>query len=184
MSFGTHTYAGDITYAGLFAVGDLAVSEGATPIPDGETVPKDYSVHTLGDPEPTKTFTVENIGNSTINITSVTVPTGYAIVDGLPASLAPGNSDDLIVKLVTSSTGLFTGDIAIDSDDPDEDPYNWAITGKVIATALADAALKPKGLLRFNRRTLARLVLFTEDPFPERWHEDLPLKALNRLENP
>ena len=183
MSFGTHTYGGNITYAGLFAVGDLAVREGASPIPDGESIPREYGTHVQFGFEPTKTFTVENIGNSTINISSVTVPAGFAIVDGLPASLGPGESDDLIVKLETAVLGTFTGDIEINSDDPDEDPYNWAIRGVVVA---ADGACRPvpqHGFLVPRRRSLVRLCIFNTEYFDHRWVGIEP-RPLERKDDP
>lgn len=171
MSFGTHTYAGNITYAGLFAVGDLAVREGASPIPDGESLPRDYGTHVESGLEPTKTFTVENVGNSTINIDSITVPAGYEIVTPLPvSSLGPGEESDFVVKLKTDTLGTFTGDISIDSDDPDEDPYNWAVLGVVISAGALDCAPVPNhGFLIPRRRSLTRLCNLNREYYDHRW---------------
>jgi hypothetical protein len=181
MSYGTHTYAGDITYAGLFAVGDLAVREGVSPIPDGESLPRDYGTHILGAAEPTKTFTVENIGNSTINIASVTVPVGFEIVTPLPASLGPGDEADLVVKLKTDTVGTFTGDIEINSDDPDEDPYNWAVRGVVVAGVCRP--VPQHGFLVPRRRSLVRICVLNREYFDHRWVGIEP-RPLERMDDP
>lgn len=118
------------------AVGDVNVLEGATPIPDGTTTPRDFGSVIQGDAVATKTFTVENLGELTVSITSITLPTGYAFngssqLTGGANTIAGGTSKTLIVDLQTSVLGTKSGDITINSDDADEAAYNWAITGVV-----------------------------------------------------
>ncbi len=183
MTFGKHTYGCNITCARPSPVGVVAVREGASPIPDGESIPREYGTHTENAAEPTKTFTVENIGNSTINIASVTVPAGFEIVTPLPASLGPGDEADLVVKLKTDTIGNFTGDISIDSDDPDEDPYNWAVLGIVVALAAGCRLVPQHGFHVPRRRSLVRLCIFNTEYFDHRWVGIEP-RPLERKDDP
>src|SRR5262249_15833958 len=59
------------------------------------------------------------------------VPTGFSVIDGLPASLAPGASDTLIIQLNTASTGTKAGDVSFTTNDPDEGTFNFRIQGTV-----------------------------------------------------
>lgn len=117
--------------------GDLNVLDGVTSIADGQATPVDFgSVEVDGTP-PQKTFTIENLGDLTISITTITVPTGYEIdagseLDGGADTIAGGTSKDLVVNLLTASVGTKTGDITINSDDGDEGAYNFAVTGTVL----------------------------------------------------
>ncbi len=172
MSFGTHTYGDHATYADLFTpVGDLLVLEGASVILDGENLPRVFGIVEEGDIEPTKTFTVENVGCLPITIDSITVPIGYEIVTPLPSFvLGPGEEGDFVVKLKTDTLGTFTGDIEINSDDPDEDPYNWAVLGIIVAFGALTCDPVPRhGFYIPRRRTLIRLCNLNREYFDHRW---------------
>ena len=94
-----------------------------------------------GQTEPTKTFRVENHGYGNLTISSVTLPTGFAIVEGLDASIAPGASDTFTVKLESGVAGYKSGQIVINSNDGDEAAFSFDVEGTVSAT-LAIAAEK------------------------------------------
>src|SRR5262249_55540943 len=49
------------------------------------------------------------------------------------ATIAPGASDTFTVQLDTATIGAKTGDITFTNNDPDESPFNFTITGTVIA---------------------------------------------------
>jgi hypothetical protein len=104
---------------------------------DGDTTPSnadgtDYGSTPLGTAI-TRTFTIENTGAATLNLTtgSITVPTGYTITTLPSATVAPGASTTIEVQLTAATAGTFAGDITIPNDDSDENPYNFAITGTV-----------------------------------------------------
>jgi Ca2+-binding RTX toxin-like protein len=78
------------------------------------------------------TFTVSNIGTSALNITNVTLPTGFILIEGLSGSIAAGSSDTFTVKLNTGTVGTFAGDIVIVSNDADENPFNFRISGQIV----------------------------------------------------
>lgn len=112
---------------------DIAVALGGTDIPDNSTKPIDFGSVNQNAAAPTQTFTVTNAGSGNLNIASVTVPAGFTLVEGLSSTIAPGASDTFTVRLDTTSAGAKGGDITISSNDPDEDPFNFAISGTVVA---------------------------------------------------
>ena len=110
---------------------DLNVKLDGDDIADGETTPQDFGAVTLGAASPQLTFTLQNVGDKVLTISSITVPGGFSI-DTEPATVAVGVDEDLIIDLDTDTPGVFTGDITINSDDPDAAAYNFAITGTVL----------------------------------------------------
>jgi hypothetical protein len=78
---------------------------------------------------PTLTFVMTNDTTSTITISSVTVPTGFAVVS-YPTTIAPSTSENLVVKLLTTTPGTYSGDITVNSNAIPA-AYNWAVVGTV-----------------------------------------------------
>ena len=73
-------------------------------------------------------------------------------------------------KVITDTLGAFAGDIEINSDDPDEDPYNWAIKGTIVEVGtLACSPLPRHGFLVPRRRSLHRLCNLNREYFDHRW---------------
>jgi hypothetical protein len=135
----------DIDYT-LPDPGDLNVLDGEVSIPDGTTTPRDFGSVAVGASAPQKTFTVENLGDLTITISGVTVPTGYEIdassdLDAGADSIAASASKSLVVNLVTGTAGTFAGDIEIASGDEDEATYNFAVTGEVSIPSAATGGI-------------------------------------------
>ena len=63
-------------------------------------------------------------------------PTGYTLVGGpLDIDLAPNQSATFQVRLDNTIPGVKSGEIIIDTNDLDENPFNFAITGEVPAVA-------------------------------------------------
>ena len=105
-------------------------------IADGDTTPSltdatDFGKVAVGGTAITRTFTVRNDGGGTLTLSAVVVPTGFSLVEGLATSLAPGASNTFTVRLDTAVAGTKTGDIVFTSNDPNESPYNFRITGVV-----------------------------------------------------
>lgn len=80
----------------------------------------------------TRTFTVSNPGNATLNITSqVLSDTGaadYTILTPLPASLAAGASAPLVIRFTPSVTGVRPATCAIASNDQSEPSFRLNLT--------------------------------------------------------
>lgn len=111
---------------------EVTVSLDTTNIVDGQTTPIPFGTVTQGDAAPTLIFTVKNDGLAALNLSSLTVPAGYTIVEGLSGTLAPGESDTFTVRLDTTVVGNKPGQITFSNNDTDEDPFNFAISGKIL----------------------------------------------------
>jgi hypothetical protein len=110
---------------------DITVELDGANVVDGQTTPLSFGSPKQGTTAPTLTFVLSNTGESVLNLGTITLPAGYTLVEGLVASLAPGESDTFTVRLDTAVVGTKAGEITIASNDPDEDPFNFAITGAV-----------------------------------------------------
>jgi len=80
----------------------------------------------------TQTFTVINLGDLPLTLGSVNVPTGFTLLKDLSGPLATGESDTIIVRLESDIVGTKSGQLNFTTNDPDESPFNFRITGKVI----------------------------------------------------
>jgi CII-binding regulator of phage lambda lysogenization HflD len=91
----------------------------------------DFGSIELGQSIQSRTFTVENIGDADLTLGSVTLPNGFSLTEGLSSSLIAGASDTFTIQLDTSAVGTYEGNISFVSNDSDENPFNFTITGTV-----------------------------------------------------
>jgi hypothetical protein len=110
-------------------------------IVDGDTSPSlddctDFGSVVQGRTPITRTFTVRNDGNVTLTLSGLTLPEGYAIGENLSPSLSPDKSDSFTVQIDTSTAGTKSGQISFTTNDPNENPFNFTITG--VVTPLGD----------------------------------------------
>ncbi len=80
---------------------------------------------------PRITFKITNSGYQTLKMTAFTLPAGYKLAKKPVATLAAGKSDTLIIELINTKAGTFNGTVQIGSNDPDENPFDIAVTGVV-----------------------------------------------------
>jgi len=169
----------DIGAFEYFAPAEINVLDGETPVADGETTPINFGSVVLDGSGVQKTFTVENLGDLTLTITSVTHPAGYNIdgtseLLGNEATIAGGESKTLIINQQTGEAGTFSGDITINSDDSDEAAFNFAVTGEVTEPVESILIIYPPNV----PRSLSRLA--SPDRRPCRYGEiKSGLKSLN-----
>jgi len=81
-----------------------------------------------------QTITVSNIGTADLTIDSITDPTDpFSIVSTTcwptPYTLGAGNTCEILVQFAPTSEGLFSSNIVITSDDPDEQTININLKG-------------------------------------------------------
>jgi uncharacterized delta-60 repeat protein len=88
----------------------------------------------------TRTFTVTNAGFDPLNLSNLTVPEGFAVVEGLSPTLAAGQSDTFTVRLNSEQLGSFSGQITFQTNDADEGLFNFAISGSVIEAPTGEPA--------------------------------------------
>jgi hypothetical protein len=129
---------------------EISVTGNAVNIADGDATPSladhtDFGTITQGGATVSRTYTANNLGATALGISGVTAPTGFTITTSLPASILPGASAPLIVRLDATLAGVKSGDIVISSNDLDEGTFNFAVTGTVTASATGRVAYNKLG---------------------------------------
>jgi|GEM_PF-6478772 len=119
---------------------EINVQGNGTDIADGDPLPStaddtDFGSITLGDAPVVHTFTVQNIGDDLLNVTGISLAGAGASAYSLgaldPASpVAPFEYATFTVTFDPATAGIFNATLNIANDDPDENPYNFAITGE------------------------------------------------------
>jgi LPXTG-site transpeptidase (sortase) family protein len=119
---------------------EIAVSYNGTNISDGDSTPSTTDGTDFGQDlinylpySPEHTFTITNSGAGTLILTNTPrvnlTGTDFALVTDAPTSIAPGANATFVVRFAATSTGAGNGSISIDSNDTDENPFNFSITG-------------------------------------------------------
>lgn len=145
----------------------------STEIVDGDTTPSSTdgtnfgSIKQGGNPA-IRTFVVRNAGLKPLTLGTPVVPAGFKIGnDALAPSIPAGGSDSFSVQLLTTTAGSKAGQITFSNNDANETPYNFAISGSVIAApeidvrginglAIADGDLYPSLTDGTNFGTVSR----------------------------
>jgi hypothetical protein len=81
----------------------------------------------------TKTFTVENLGDQDLVLsTSILVPAGFSVVSGFGSTaVAPGASTTFSIGLDASVAGPFSGVVSFGTNDPSANPFDFTVSGRV-----------------------------------------------------
>ncbi|SMD32167.1 Por secretion system C-terminal sorting domain-containing protein [Reichenbachiella faecimaris] len=121
---------------------DIYVAGNGTEIKNGDSTPSttddtDFRSVGIGAGSKVKTYTIINLGGSTLSLTGaspVTIEGTHASdfsVDAQPASLtlSGGESTTFSIAFDPSATGVRSADISIASDDSNEDPFTFDIQG-------------------------------------------------------
>ncbi|MEG3835181.1 choice-of-anchor D domain-containing protein, partial [Microcoleus sp. Z1_C3] len=116
---------------------EIQVLDGTTDIVDGTASTIDFGSATIGGTL-NKTFTVKNLGTAVLNLSNLTLPTGFSIVGTLPATVAAGASANVQVQVDTATAGNKTGTLQFVNDDSDENPFDFPISASVTATPLPE----------------------------------------------
>jgi hypothetical protein len=79
-------------------------------------------------------FTLANVGNAPLNITGMVSVGGanagdFVVDTPPPASIAPGGTASLGISFTPTAVGVRTATIQITSDDPDQSPYSFTVSG-------------------------------------------------------
>lgn len=118
---------------------EVTVIGGGVVIADGDKHPAlgdgtDFGTMPIGSPGVVRTFTVRNDGGSPLSLGRVSVPSGFLLIDGLVATLAPGASDTFQVRMSTDTATSRSGQISFTTSDADENIFNFAVKGVVART--------------------------------------------------
>jgi hypothetical protein len=124
------TFTDIIIYDDILAP-EIAILLESTNIPDG-TGNVDFGLTSPANPDALeKVFTLNNLGSAVLTITSVTVSgdSSFTITHQPDASVVSGGSTTFTVCFQPDSTGTKNATIIIRSNDSDEDPYTFTISG-------------------------------------------------------
>ena len=108
--------------------------DGATAVPYGAGV-VDFGSTDVGSPT-THTFTVSNAGGADLTLGAVSLPAGFSLASGFSsATLAPGASTTFSVQLDAAAAGSFGGAVGFATNDPNQNPFTFTISGVVAGVA-------------------------------------------------
>lgn len=81
----------------------------------------------------TKTFRLRDTGAAPLNVTSITVPDGFAVEPGAPLTIAAHGEQMLNLTFTAATPGVFSGNVVISADNvPD---ITFAVSGTVLDTS-------------------------------------------------
>ncbi|MEH1926550.1 choice-of-anchor D domain-containing protein, partial [Nostoc sp.] len=109
---------------------EIQVLDGTVDIADGSTTAINFGDVTVGNTL-TKTFTIQNTGTATLNLSNLKLPDGFSLVGTLPTSVAANASTSISVGLNTTTPGTYGGSLSLGNNDSNESPFDFAISGAV-----------------------------------------------------
>jgi hypothetical protein len=88
----------------------------------------------------TKTFTIKDIGTQVVTLSNpISLPSGFSLVSGFgTTTLAPGASTTFTVRLDAATLGNFSGQVSFGTNDPNNNPYTFTLSGTVGAVSIID----------------------------------------------
>uniref|UniRef100_UPI00403F52F6 ELWxxDGT repeat protein n=1 Tax=Microcoleus sp. OTE_8_concoct_300 TaxID=2964710 RepID=UPI00403F52F6 len=116
---------------------EIQVLDGATDIVDGTASAINFGSVTVGT-SLNKTFTVKNLGTAVLNLSNLTLPTGFSLVGNLPTTLAAGRSANLVLQVDTATAGNKTGTLQFVNNDSNENPFDFPISVSVTTPPLPE----------------------------------------------
>ena len=113
------------------------VLDGTTAVPDA-TGQVDFGRTDPGTPL-TRTFTVSNTGTSDLTLGAIALPAGFSLAAGFGATtLAPGAATTFTIRLDAAATGTYSGAVGFATNDPNQNPFTFTVSGTVSAVQYLD----------------------------------------------
>jgi hypothetical protein len=91
----------------------------------------DFGSLVQGSTPPQQTFTVANPGTADLRPGALTLPAGFALVEPLSGTIAPGAADTFTIALNTLTPGSFAGDISFATNAAGMNPFNFRVAAVV-----------------------------------------------------
>jgi Concanavalin A-like lectin/glucanases superfamily/IPT/TIG domain/Abnormal spindle-like microcephaly-assoc'd, ASPM-SPD-2-Hydin len=119
-----------VKYAAVATAPEIGVTESAANVADGGSLA--FGTTTVGTPV-TKTFTITNSGTGTLNLSGLSVPSGFTIAAGFGSATVAANGGTTTFQITMSAgaTATPSGMLSFTNDDADENPYNFTVSGTV-----------------------------------------------------
>jgi hypothetical protein len=133
-------YFDNLLIQGTRPLGPEINIQGGSPsvtITDGDSSPSiadftDFGVVNVGSTV-SKTFTIENLGTQTLDLTGspfvICTGAGFSITSQPGSSISSGSSTTFTISFTPTSISTTNGNISIASNDSNENPYNFSISG-------------------------------------------------------
>jgi M6 family metalloprotease-like protein len=109
---------------------EIAVFSEETNIASGAITAVNFGFTSPGSPI-IKIFTVLNGGYGTLEMSDLSIPDGYSLIGEFPTNIAPNSRDSFQIQLHAASPGAYTGLIAFNTNDPDENPFSFPVSADV-----------------------------------------------------
>ncbi|MDQ2771782.1 MAG: choice-of-anchor D domain-containing protein, partial [Bacteroidota bacterium] len=116
---------------GVPTAAEINVKQGTTTYLTGSSY-SGFASTTVGSTD-TKTFTIENLGGTVLNVSSITATGDYS-VSGVPTTVAANSTATFTVTFTPTTPGTRTGVLTINNDDADEATYTINLSGNATAT--------------------------------------------------
>jgi hypothetical protein len=110
-----------------------------TYIVDNRTTPIDFGSAAQGATAPQQTFTVQNVGNATHTLGSLSLPPNFTLVGSSPSSIAPGSTATFTLQMSTGVVGAQFGQVAFATNVPGQSTFGFNIKGTVTGSTSPSA---------------------------------------------
>lgn len=101
-----------------------------TVITDEQTMVIDYGSEVVTS-DIVRTFAVENIGTADLTLSSITMGGDDFVVSSIPTTVVIGATQTFTITLSGTTAGVFNDVVTIASDDSDENPFTFNVTGQI-----------------------------------------------------
>jgi len=110
---------------------DLSGTGGGEPDIDVNPLSYDFGTVDVGNHQDWSGLTISNTGNAALRVESITSDNSdFSIISpSFPQDITAGNSINVTVRFAPSSVGLISGQLTINSNDPDENPAYVDLSG-------------------------------------------------------
>lgn len=113
---------------------EINITGNGNNINDGDTTPSTTDNTEFGDTfvgnTRVRTYTIENLGTATLNISSITSSNGIFTILTPPATtVAAGSSTTFTIQFAPTAAGTTTSLITVNNNDSSENPYTFIVQG-------------------------------------------------------
>ena len=114
---------------------DISVWDGTNEVIDGQTTAIDLGAIQQGGPGPSRTFTILNDGEEPLTLTvPFADPTHFIVSEPGQTTLGAGESTTFTATLKTDAAWSGSETVSFGSNDADENPFDFPVSGKVVVT--------------------------------------------------
>jgi Ca2+-binding RTX toxin-like protein/lysophospholipase L1-like esterase len=112
---------------------EIVVLDGTADIADN-TGTVAFGATSMGTPI-VKTFTVHNAGTDSLRLSTIRVSTGFSVAANFTTrTVAPGDSTPFQIRFDAAAARVYRGTLSFGTNDSDENPFNFKITGTATPT--------------------------------------------------